>query len=159
MDKEQRTLHTDDMTTCPICGSSACYHTQGGDDFESYMCFTCGYSTSSHLKTGSPLVKQTRDSSAELIKDLEIEKDGFHWFPTVMNIEGKGIVFPDGTNKEEWKWASMLSVPVKEEEKTKYPIPGKKGEFYSHRLDNTTMVHYDKLEFMDALEKIGMFEK
>lgn len=159
MDKDQRTLQADNMVKCEICGSDACYHTQGDHNFESYMCFTCGYSTSSHLKTGSQLVKQTRDSSAELIKDLEIEKGGFHWFPTVMNIEGKGIVFPDGSNKEEWKWASMLSVPVKEDEKEKYPIPGKKGEFYSHRLDNTTMVHYDKLEFMDALEKIGMFEK
>lgn len=159
MSKENQTLSADNMVKCGVCGGDACYHTQGENNFESYMCFTCGYSTSSHLKVGSQLVEQTRQSSAELIKDLEKEIDGFHWFPTVMNIPEQGIVFPDGVNKEEWKWAAMMSVPVKEEEKEKYPVPGKKGEFYTHRLDNTTMVHYGQFEFMDALEKIGMFEK
>lgn len=156
---ESRILPEDNLTTCPVCGSDACYHTEAKEnDFESYMCFTCGYSTSTQMKEGEELVTQTRETAAELIKDLEIVKEGFVWYPSVMNIPEQGIVFPDGTSKENWQWASMKAVPVKEDEKEKYPMPGKKGEFYTHRLDNTTMKHFDKLCYMDALEEIGMFE-
>ena len=111
------------------------------------------------MKEGSQLVEKTRETSAELLKDLEITKEGFIWYPSVMNIPEQGIVFPDGTSKDDWKWASMKAVLVKDEEKEKYPMPGKKGEYYTHRLDNTTTKHFDKLCYMDALDEIGMFEK
>ena len=159
-DVESRILPQDNLTTCPICNSDACYHTEAKDnDFESYMCLTCGYSTSTQMKEGEELVTQTRETAAELLKDLEVVKDGFVWYPSVMNLPEQGIVFPDGTSKEDWRWASMKAVLVTEEEKKKYPIPNKKGEFYTHRIDNTTMKHFSKLCYMDALEEIGMFEK
>ena len=50
-------------------------------------------------------------------------------------------------------------VPVKEEEKEKYPIPNKKGEYYEWRMDMSTITHYDEKDFVDALDFIGIFDK
>jgi Zn ribbon nucleic-acid-binding protein len=159
-DIKSRVLPDDNLTECPICNSDACYHTKAKEtNFESYMCFTCGYSTSTQMKEGEEIITQTRETSAELIKDLEIIQEGYVWYPSVMNIPEQGIVFPDGSSKDQWMWASMKAVKVKEEEKEKYPVPGKKGEYYTYRIDDATLKHFDKMCYMDALEEIGMFEK
>ena len=44
---------------------------------------------------------------------------------------------------------------VTEEEKTKYPIPGKQGEFYEWRMDMTTLQMFPERDFMEALSYIG----
>jgi hypothetical protein len=56
----------------------------------------------------------------------------------------------------EWSWSAVKAVPVTEEEKTKYPIPGKKGEFYEWRMDMTTISNFDERGFIDALSYIGV---
>ena len=35
-----------------------------------------------------------------------------------VNVEGKGMVFPYGSNGTSWKWASVKSRPITEEEQT-----------------------------------------
>ena len=69
-DVKSRVLPEDNLTTCPVCSSDACYHTEAKENnYESYMCFTCGYSTSTQMKEGEEIVTQTRETAAELIKD------------------------------------------------------------------------------------------
>ena len=46
------------------------------------------------------------------------------------------------------------SLMGEEEEKTKYPIPGKKGEYYEFRMDMSTIKHFEERDFMDALSYI-----
>ena len=41
-------------------------------------------------------------------------------------------------------------------EKLKYPIPGKKDQYYKHRMDMTTMKHFKERDFMEALSYIGV---
>ena len=45
-----------------------------------------------------------------------------------------------------------------EEEKEKYPDPANPGEFYKFRMDMKNIKRFDKLEFMDAAELIGLFD-
>ena len=66
------------------------------------------------------------------------------------------MVFADGTDKRNWKWAAVKAVKVKEEEKLKYPIPKKKGQYYEYRMDMTTMKQFEERDFMDALSYIGV---
>ena len=47
----------------------------------------------------------------------------------------------------------------KEDEKEKYPIPGKKGEFYKWRMDMETLVEFGEGDFLEALDFIGVFNK
>ena len=43
-----------------------------------------------------------------------------------------------------------------DEEKHKYPIKGKKDQYYEFRMDMTTMMPFGEKEFMDALSYIGV---
>ena len=47
---------------------------------------------------------------------------------------------------------------IEAQEKEKYPIPGEEGEYYKWRMDMDTLKDYDELDYMDALEYIGIFK-
>ena len=115
--------------------------------------------TNSLMKDGSEFEKQNFESTAELIKDLKQVHDGFAWYPKVLNIQEKGMVFPEWNKRaKDWYWASVKAVPVTEEEKEKYPDPHNQGDFYKFKMDIKNIKHYDKMCFMDAAEEIGIFE-
>jgi hypothetical protein len=61
------------------------------------------------------------------------------------------MVFLDGKTKQDWKWASIKSVPITEEEKSKFP------EGQTHKMDMKSIKHFEQKDFMDALEDIGFF--
>ena len=47
---------------------------------------------------------------------------------------------------------------VTEDEKEKFKIPNKEGEYYSHKRDMTTKKNFGK-DHMEALDYVGFFEK
>jgi hypothetical protein len=49
------------------------------------------------------------------------------------------------------KFVAVKAVPVTEEEKTKYPIPGKKDKYYEWRMDMTTLQMFPERDFIEAL--------
>ena len=65
------------------------------------------------------------------------------------------MVFAQGNNRENWRWTGVKAVALKEEEKKKYPKPGKKDEYYEFRMDMST-AKYEERDFMEALEYIGI---
>jgi hypothetical protein len=152
----------DNLITCPCCGSDACSKSPI-DNFEvpinSYLCWTCGFTTNDLIKDGSDFEKDNYENTAELIKDLKQSHDGLAWYPKVINLQEKGMVFPEWNKRvKDWYWAAVKAIPVLEEEKEKYPDPLNPGEFYKFRMDMKNIKRYDKLEFMDAAELIGLFE-
>ncbi len=62
-------------------------------------------------------------------------KTGLIWVPNTVNEPELGMVFANGTDKNNWSWSAVKAIEVKEEEKIKYPIPGKSGEYYKHKMD------------------------
>jgi hypothetical protein len=76
------------------------------------------------------------------------------WMPSMINVPDKGMVFANGTDPSNWKWAAVKAVAVTEEEKHKYPIKGKKDQYYEFRMDMTTMMPFEEKDFMDALSYI-----
>jgi hypothetical protein len=146
---------TDNLTTCSHCGSDACYVTENSPTIKTYSCFGCGFTTNTLMKEGEEFYTQQVETLPELYKDVMF-KDGEdkYWFPTTINVPQQGMVFYNGTNKENAKWAAVKAVPVLEEEKEKYK--NKKGESYSHRMDMTTMKGFEMKEFMEALSYIGI---
>jgi hypothetical protein len=53
----------------------------------------------------------------------------------------------------------MLATEVKEEEKSKFKKPGEVGEYFTHKMDSTTIKHFGVNDFMDGAEYIGAFKK
>ena len=93
----------------------------------------------------------------ELYKDLlNKDDDGHIWMPSTTNVPEKGMIFANGPSLTDWGWAAVKAVPVKEEEKEKYPIPNQKGKFYEWRMDMTTLKMFVKRDYMEALSYIGV---
>jgi hypothetical protein len=107
------------------------------------------------MKEGEEFFEQQKELLPELYKDL-IHKDEEEqmWMPSMINVPDKGMVFANGTDSTSWKWAAVKAVVVTEEEKHKYPIKGKKDQYYEFRMDMATMMPFDENNFMDALSYI-----
>ena len=103
------------------------------------------------------IMEEQMEILPELYKDLRHEdKTGQVWFPSTVNLPKQGMVFANGSTTENWKWAAVKAIEVTEEEKLKYPIPGKKDQYYKHRMDMTTMKQFEERDFMEALSYIGV---
>ena len=150
----------DNLIKCARCEGDACYSQEVNESITNYMCYGCGFQTNSLMKKGEEFFEQQMETLPDLYKELMGEdEEGKIWMPTAINLPTKGMVFANGTRADNWKWSAVKAIPVKEEEKEKYPIPGKKGEFYEWRMDMSTITHYDEKDFVDALDFIGIFDK
>jgi len=150
-------INKDQLVTGPF-GSDACYESsfeQDNQTITTWLCFGSGFTTSTLMVEGSKQVSDLLETAPELYKDLlHTDENKRVWLPATITLPAKGMVFVDGTNKKDWKWAAVKAVEVTEEEKLKYPIPGKKDKYYKHRMDMTTMKQFEERDFMDALSYI-----
>ena len=147
----------DNLINCLKCSSDACYVEEVNQDIKTYFCYGCGFQTNSLMKEGESFYEEQLSILPELYKDLLFtDEEGKIWMPTTINVPTQGMVFANGSSKEQWNWAAVKAVPVTEEEKEKYPIPGKQGEYYERRMDMTTLEGFPEREFMEALSYIGV---
>ena len=124
-----------------------------------YLCWTCGMTTNDKMLDGSDFEKENYEHTAELIKDLKQVHNGLAWYPKVINLQNKGMVFPEWNKRlQDWYWSAIKSIPILDSEKEKYPNPEKPGEYYEFKMDIKNVKKFQKLEFMDAAEEIGLFE-
>jgi len=147
----------DNLIICDHCGSDACYVEEVNADIKTYFCYGCGFQTNSLMKEGEGFYEAQIETLPELYKDLmSKDEEGKIWMPSAINLPQQGMVFANGSNAENWMWSAVKAVPVNEEEKTKYPIPGKKDQYYEWRMDMTTISHFTQGDYMEALSYIGV---
>ena len=150
-------MNADKLEICPCGKSDACYVTEVNQDINNYFCYGCGFQSNSLMREGEEIMEDQLSMLPELYKDLRYEdKTGQVWFPSTVNLPTQGMVFANGSTTKNWKWAAVKAVKVKENEKHKYPIPKKEGQFYEYRMDMTTVKHFKERDFMDALSYIGV---
>ena len=148
-------MQNDNLTICDRCGSDACYKQPVTEDINLYFCYGCGFQSNSAMTEGSDFYNEQLEVLPELYKDLiSTDNDGKVWIPSAINSPTQGMIFINGTSIENWKWSAVKAVPVSEEEKEKYPIPSKPGEYYEWRMDMGTMKLFEEKDFMDALSYI-----
>ena len=148
----------DNLTTCPRCGSDACYVQEVNHEIKNYMCYGCGFITNSLMKKGEEFFETQMETLPELYKELmgEDEDTGLIWMPNTINLPNKGMVFADGKNGSNWAWAAVKAIPMPEEEQEKFKEKGKNFKF---KMDMENIKHYPEGDFMEALEYIGVFQK
>ena len=164
MAKKNITLSMDKLIDCPCCNSNACYEsqfkTQEGD-ITTWLCMTCGMTTNTSMEDGSKILEESFELTAEIIKDNKQVHDNLVWLLTVITMPDKGMIFPEpviGTENK-WMWTVVKAIPITEEEKEKFPNPNQPGEYYKTKMDMENVKRFNKLEFMDAAEELGMFGK
>jgi DNA-directed RNA polymerase subunit RPC12/RpoP len=146
---------------CPHCGSHNCFHEEVDENTTTYLCMGCGYTSNDLFKIGSEELAGYEVSMPELYKDIKFldQERGITWYPTVLNVPTIGLVFVDGTSKEDWTWKAAPAVDVPDQDREKYPIPGKPGEFYTKRIAMDLAKSFSKTEFTDACKYIGLIKE
>ena len=141
----------DSLKECTRCSSDACYTQEVTKDINIEMCYGCGFQSNSIIKKGNDFFNAQFENLPELYKELmdEEEDTGKIWMPTIINLKDKGMVFADGSGRADWRWAAVKAIPVLEEELEKY-----KGE--KHRVDMSTIKHFEERGFIEALSYIGV---
>ena len=150
-------LNQDQLVEGPF-GSNACYEQsfeQEGKEIKTWLCFGSGFTTSTLMTEGSKVVQDLLETSPELYVDLlHTDKDKKVWAPATITLPEKGMVFLDGSNKEQWKWASVRSVPIKEEDRKTKSFPSDQ----THKMDMNNIKHFEQNDFMTALENIDFYK-
>ena len=146
-------INKDQLVEGPF-GSNACYEQSfqhDGQDITTWLCFGSGFTTSTLMIKGSEIVQNAIETSPELYKDLMFEdKNERVWLPATITLPNSGMVFLDGTDKKNWKWAGVKAIPLQEGDK-------KISEDQTHKMDMKNVKHFSQRDFMDALEFIGFF--
>ena len=141
----------DKLVDCKRCGGNACYEQNIDENITTWMCMGCGFTTSTLMSKDGEVVKNAVETSPELYKDIMFEdSDKRVWLPATITLPAKGMVFVDGVNKKDWKWAAVKAVPLQEGDK-------KVSEVQTHKMDMKNVKHFNQKDFMDALETIGFF--
>lgn len=148
----------DDKIICAHCGELECYKESMGD-VDSFLCMGCGYTSTTLNKDGSVELRKWEMTTPELIKKAKfVDKDGLAWYPSVLNLPSTGLIFPDGVNENDWGWRVAKVVAIPEEDRNKYPIPGKQNEYYSTRLDMKNSKYFSRIDFKTACIELGIYK-
>ena len=145
----------DQLVECKRCGGNACYEQHIDENTTTWLCMGCGFTTSTMMLEDSKLVADLMETSPELYKDLLFKDDTNRiWAPSTITLPGKGMVFIDGNNKDNWKWAAVKALEITEEDRKLKQYP----EGQTHKMDMPNVRHFEQRDFMDALEVIGFYE-
>ena len=68
-------------------------------------------------------------------------------------MNGIGMLYPTGTSRNDLKWEVCKVVMIFGEDRKKYPIPGKDGEYFTSRLDVENAEKFEGNDFDSALDR------
>jgi ribosomal protein L37E len=150
-------INKDELIICNRCGSDAAYKQEATANIYTIQCFGCGFCVNSAMKKDTEFFKEQMKLLPDLYKELMVEdENGLIWMPTTINQPQTGMIFANGTSGENWKWAAVKAVPVKEDEKEKFKK--KDGTYFEFRMDMETMKLFEEKDFMEALDYLGLLK-
>jgi hypothetical protein len=142
----------DALVDCPLCVEPlACYKIPINESRFAYTCLGCGFATNDLIVEGEYDVEEFEYQMPELYKEIKrVDSEGRVWYPNVVNIPEKGVVFISGATADEWEWSAIKNVELSEEEKT---LPKFKGQ--SYKSDSKSLTDFGK-DYLSALEYVGV---
>ena len=148
----------DEIIECPKSGGNLCYKIQLSPDVNQYLSLSCGFYSNSLMKEGEEFYEQTIEGLPELHKDLlwKDEKTGLTWAPNLINSPNQGMVFAQGTDKDNWGWMAVKAIKIEEEDRKNHPFPGKPGMFLEYKMDMKSGKLFKERDYLDALSHIGI---
>jgi hypothetical protein len=135
---------------CPVCFDTDNCFEDIQENYNSYLCFYCGFMSDSRYEISSLQLVENLKKSPILVQKLKVEDKhrNIVWFPSVINMGELGMIFPEGTpEKYVWKYAKV--VDVSKEEQYKY-------DNYDRRLDVENAKEYGQYEFLKACKEMGI---
>ena len=151
-------MQHEEIINCPKSGGDLCYKVQVAPEIYNYLSISCGFWTNSFMTEDHEFYKQQMETLPELYKDLAWTdpETGLIWLPNTINVEDKGMVFANGTDASNWRWAAVKAIEIPKDETMQHPIPGKPGQFMKYRMDMKNMKTFEERDYMEALSYIGV---
>ena len=144
----------DQLIECRKCGSPYCYESFHQNKVD-WKCLSCGFVSNSYMMPNTDFVLSFEQTIARLHVDMKfLDSEGFLWYPITYDAPGKGMIFADGTTKENWKWTVVPYVPVQPEEREKFKK--KDGTYATHKTDFSKKQSFEQTEFPLAVEFLGV---
>ena len=148
-------MNQDQLVECKRCGGNACYEQHIDEKTTTWLCMGCGFTTSTMMIEGSKIIGDLMETSPELYKDLLFkDSDNRLWAPSTITLPGKGMVFIDGSSKENWTWKAVKAVKITDEDRKVKEYP----KDQTFKMDMQNAKTFGQREFMDALEVIGFYD-
>jgi hypothetical protein len=62
------------------------------------------------------------------------------------------MLYCSGNKESDFRWEVAKTVELIGDERKKFPVPGKLGEYYTSRLDTENATQFDRARFGEALD-------
>ena len=121
---------------------------------ESRICMESGYTTNDVWQIDSEQVSKYEQHISQLMVDTKYVDNelGQVWYLASMTTSTV-VLYPVGTNKDDYHFEISKVVTIDGDERLKYPIPGKSDEYFTSRLDVENAVIFEKNNFAQAVDK------
>jgi hypothetical protein len=151
-------MQHEEIINCPKSGGDLCYKVQVAPEIYNYMSLSCGFWTNSFMTEDHEFYMQQMETLPELYKDLAWKdpKTGLVWLPNTINNPEQGMVFANGSDISNWKWAAVKAIKIPKKEQKNHPIPGKPGELMKFKMDMKNMRLFEERDYIEALSYIGV---
>jgi hypothetical protein len=151
-------MQHEEIINCPKSGGDLCYKVQVAPEIYNYMSLSCGFWTNSFMTEDHEFYMQQMETLPELYKDLAWKdpKTGLVWLPNTINNPEEGMIFANGSDISNWKWAAVKAIKIPKKEQKNHPIPGKPGEFMKFKMDMKNMRLFEERDYIEALSYIGI---
>ena len=151
-------MQHEEIINCPKSGGDLCYKVQVAPEIYNYMSLSCGFWTNSFMTEDHEFYMQQMETLPELYKDLAWKdpKTGLVWLPNTINHPEEGMIFANGSDTSNWKWAAVKAIKIPKKEQKNHPIPGKPGEFMKFKMDMKNMQLFEERDYIEALSYIGV---
>lgn len=123
-------------------------------NLNSYMCMESGYTTTDEFKIGSEYVELYENQITDLMKAVRFQDAELNliWYPAFLNVPHVGMLYCVGDDQSNMSWEVSAAVEISGEDRKKYPIPNKEGEYFTSRLDVENANKFEKSQFNQALD-------
>ena len=151
-------MQHEEIINCPKSGGDLCYKVQVAPEIYNYMSLSCGFWTNSFMTEDHEFYMQQMETLPELYKDLAWKdpQTGLIWLPNTINNPEQGMIFANGSDISNWKWAAVKAIKIPKKEQKNHPIPGKPGEFMKFKMDMKNMQLFEERDYIEALSYIGI---
>lgn len=141
----------DGFVECPRCKSKLCY-AQQIEGQETWMCLSCGFTSTTLMKEGSETEISVTGRQPQLYKDLRfVDTDGYVWYPAVLAVPEKGMVYMEGTSTEDVEW---VGIPIRELTKKEKRMKQYAGKTFL--MDPKNMKRFGRDGFVEAVTELGL---
>ena len=136
---------------CPVCYNTDKCFEDVQEDYNAYLCFNCGYMSDSRYEINSLKLLDNLKKSPKLVNSLQFQDENRNivWFPSVINMGEKGMIYPEGTiDSWVWKYAKVVDIP--ENQRNKY-------QGHDKRLDIEGAKSFPaQTGFLEACKEMGV---